>query len=100
MDLPNGTTTEGLFASLHWIGDLPAKVAVGARTHPLKTAATIAGVSFLGGAIFGSRVARAIFVAATPVLLNHLLDGPLGEDLSRYLRGAIRGRPGVRPASS
>ncbi len=81
-----------MFAALHRAGELPAQLENGIKAHPLTTAAIVAGVSFAGGAIFGSRVGRAIVIAATPAIVKRLLDGPLGDDITRYIRGAIRGR--------
>ena len=91
MKSSNGRTSE-VFAALHRAGELPAQLEGGMKAHPFQTAAVIAGVSFLGGALLGSRVARAVLVAATPALVKHLLDGPFGDDITRYVRGAIRGR--------
>lgn len=70
------------------------------KAHPLKTAAAIAGISFVGGTVLGSRVARAVLVAAAPTIVKRLLEGPLGDDLTRYLRSVLRGRtPDTHAAS-
>jgi hypothetical protein len=101
MKATNGTTSEStVFAALHRAGELPAQLETGMKGHPLKTAAVIAGVSFVGGAIFGSRLARTVLIAATPTIVRRLLDGPLGDDITRYLRGVLGGRsPEARPPS-
>ena len=60
------------------------------RARPLATAAAVAGVAFVAGAIAGSRFARAFVLTATPVVLSRLLDGPLGDDLAAYVKGVMR----------
>jgi hypothetical protein len=101
MKSSNGTTSESsVFAALRGASEIPGRIESGMKAHPLKTAAAVAGLSFVGGAVFGSRLARAVFVAAAPTIVKRLLDGPLGDDLTRYLRGAIRGRtPDAQAAS-
>jgi hypothetical protein len=93
MKTSNGTASESsVFAALHRASEIPEQIENGIKAHPMRTAAIVAGVAFAGGAIFGSRVARAVVIAATPTIVRRLLDGPLGDDITRYLRGAIRGR--------
>jgi hypothetical protein len=95
METTNGTTTDpGILSALHRLGELPGKLERELKARPYATVATVAGLSFLGGMIFGSRVARAVLVAATPVIATRLLDGPLGDDLSRYIRSALGVRRG------
>jgi hypothetical protein len=96
----NGTASKSsVFASLHRVRDLPAQLESGLKTHPFATAAAIAGVSFVGGVVLGSRLARAILVAVSPVIVHRLLDGPLGDDLIRSIRAAFRSRP-VQPQTT
>jgi hypothetical protein len=92
----NGATSRSAFSTaLHEVGELPARLETGLKTHPFVTTATIAGVAFLGGMALGSRVVRAVLVAAAPAIMRRLLDGPLGDDLERYICGAFR-----RPAAA
>jgi hypothetical protein len=86
----NGTVSGSLFAGLHRVSELPAQLESGLKAHPFATAITLAGFSFLGGMVLGSRVARAVLVAAAPAIVHRLLQGPLGDDLERYIRGAFR----------
>jgi hypothetical protein len=97
----NGTTSESSFsAAWHRMRDIPSQVESGLKTRPLATAAAIAGVSFVGGMVLGSRVARALLVAATPAIAHRLLAGPLGDDLVRYLRRVFRSESAASPAVS
>ena len=86
----NGTKLEESFSSA-WqrVRELPNQVETGLKTHPLTTAAALASVSFAGGMLFGSRVARAILIAATPVIVQRVLAGPLGDDLARVARRVL-----------
>jgi hypothetical protein len=85
----NGTADRsGFSAAFHRIGTLPRQLESDLRAHPFATAVTVAGVSFAVGTLLGSRVARAVLVAAIPALVQRLLNGPLGDDLLRYIRGA------------
>jgi len=100
MEAMNGTTIgSGVSAAFHRMAELPGKVESELKTHPLAAGLAIAGLSFVGGMIFGSRTARAIFVAATPVIATRLLDGPLGDDLTRYVRSVFRA-PGASQNAS
>jgi hypothetical protein len=97
----NGTTSEStLFEAWHRFRDLPGQVETGLKTHPWATAASIAGVSFVGGMVLGSRVARAILVAAAPAIVHRVLDGPLGDEVLRYIRGAFRSQSATSPIAS
>jgi hypothetical protein len=93
------SSVETIFASLGRVRDLPARLESGLKTYPFVTAAVIAGVSFVGGMVLGSRFARAILVAASPAIVHRLLDGPVGDDLVRSIRGALRSRP-VEPQTT
>jgi hypothetical protein len=94
METTNGTPTgAGVFAAFHRMAELPGKLEGELRLHPFAATAAIAGLAFIGGMIFGSRTARAMIVAATPVIATRLLDGPLGDDLTRYVRSAFSARP-------
>lgn len=96
MEATNGTTTgSSVSAAFHRMAELPGKVESEIKTHPFAAGLAICGLSFLGGMIFGSRTARAIVVAATPVIATRLLDGPLGDDLARYVRSAFRAPAGT-----
>jgi hypothetical protein len=95
----NGTKLEDSFsAAWQRVRDLPEQVESGFKTHPLTTAAAIAAASFAGGILFGSRVARAVLVAATPVIVQRVLAGPLGDDLARAARRVLDSP--IRSASS
>jgi hypothetical protein len=102
MEATNGATTKtsGFLAALHRVAELPGQFERELKARPFGAVAAVAGLSFLAGMIFGSRTARAMIVAATPVIVTRLLDGPLGEDLSRYARSALRSRPGTTQAAS
>lgn len=102
MDVTNGNMYEpSTFSGLRQLAELPSRLAFAVKAHPLAAVGTIAGVAFLLGTVFGSRTARAIVVAAAPQVTKRLLDGPLGEDLNRYLQGLLHlaSSAGQRPAS-
>ncbi|HEY2515847.1 MAG TPA: hypothetical protein VGI39_33485 [Polyangiaceae bacterium] len=72
--------------------DLPGKLEREMRSRPLVTSAVVAGVAFAAGTVIGSRFMRALVVATAPALMRRVLDGPLGERIDSYFRGAS-GRP-------
>ncbi len=84
----NGATSKSAFRRVR---GLSAELETGVKTHPFVTAAAIAGVSFVGGMLLGSRVARGVVVAVAPAIVYRLLEGPLGERLDRYVRIALGG---------
>ena len=70
--------------------ELPRKLEASLHERPFATTAAVAGVAFVVGTIAGSRLARALLVAATPAIVRRLIDGPLGDDLDAYVRRAFR----------
>jgi hypothetical protein len=78
--------------------DLPGRLEESIRSRPFATTTAIAGVAFVAGTIAGSRLARAVVVAAVPILVQRLLEGPLGDDLVGYVKKVVR-TPTPRSAS-
>jgi hypothetical protein len=74
----------------HKATDLPEQLEASMRSRPVMTVLAVAGVAFVAGTIAGSRVARALLVAAAPVIARRLIDGPLGDDLEGYVKSIFR----------
>jgi hypothetical protein len=79
---------------------LPKKLEASLHEHPLTTTAAVAGVAFLVGAVTGSRLGRALLLAATPAIVRRLVDGPMGDDLEAYVRKALGKSPTPGPTSA
>lgn len=100
----NGNSSQSSFAGAwhiwHQVQELPSRVESGLKTHPLTTVTVIAGVSFVGGMVLGSRVARVLLIATAPAIAQRLLAGPLGDRLERTIGVALRSSPATSPAAS
>jgi hypothetical protein len=78
--------------------DLPRKLEASLHARPLVTTAAVAGVAFLVGAVTGSRLGRALLLAAAPAIVRRVVDGPVGDDVEAYVRKAFGTT--ARPSSS
>ena len=97
----NGHTSPSSFAGAwHGVQKLPGRVETGLKTHPFTTVGVIAGVSFVGGMVLGSRVARAVLVAVAPAVAQRLLAGPVGDRLERIIGDALRSPSAMSPSAS
>jgi hypothetical protein len=69
--------------------ELPKKLEARLHEHPLATTAAVAGVAFIVGAVTGSRLGRALLLAAAPAIVRRLVDGPMGDDIEAYVRKVL-----------
>jgi hypothetical protein len=72
------------------LGQLPQRVRREVATHPGTVLASVAGVAFLGGAVLGSRLGRAILAAAIPAVIERVIATELGPRLLRLAATAWR----------
>ena len=80
--------------------ELPQSVQTQFKAHPAATVATIAGVSFVFGALAGSRLGRIAMAAAFPLVLKRVLEGEVGEEIARYVRGLVGANGGAHNANA
>lgn len=59
------------------------------RTRPEMTLATVGGVSFIAGALFGNRLGRAVMYAVLPYAIGRVVKGQLGPKLQEYIQELI-----------
>lgn len=84
-DLPRTTVRRFLEST----ADLSRKLEASLHARPLVTTAAVAGVAFLVGAVTGSRLGRALLLAAAPAIMHRVIDGPVGDDVEAYVRKAF-----------
>jgi hypothetical protein len=95
-DLPRGSVRRFLAST----AELPKKLEASLHARPLTTTAAVAGVAFLVGAVTGSRLGRAVLLAATPAIVRRLVDGPMGDDIEAYVRKVLGKSATSSPASA
>ncbi|HLK37351.1 MAG TPA: hypothetical protein VKU41_11405 [Polyangiaceae bacterium] len=57
--------------------------------HPTAVLAAVAGVSFVAGAVLGSRLGRAILVAVVPAGMSYAMRRGVGKDVREWLADAL-----------
>jgi hypothetical protein len=77
---------------------LPHRVKKEMSLRPEMLLATVGGVSFLAGAVLGSRLGRALLAAAIPIALERLVSSEVAPKLVKYAKemletGAERHEP-------
>jgi hypothetical protein len=65
---------------------LPRKVKREMTLRPEVLLATVGGVSFLAGAVLGSRLGRALLAAAIPIGLERLVSSEIAPKLMKYAK--------------
>ncbi len=68
---------------------LPRKVRRALTAQPEMMFALVGGTFFLAGAVFGSRLGRALLHAALPIAIERLLTGDVGPRLLAYAKDAL-----------
>ncbi|MGH7440072.1 MAG: hypothetical protein ACRENE_30650 [Polyangiaceae bacterium] len=57
--------------------------------HPATVLATVAGASFVAGAVIGSRLGRALLVALAPLGLSYAAKSGIGEDVRHWVADVL-----------
>jgi hypothetical protein len=57
--------------------------------HPAAVLATVAGASFVVGAVVGSRLGRALLVALAPVGLRYAMNSGLADGVREWVEDAV-----------
>jgi hypothetical protein len=73
--------------------EMPAVARRELKARPMATLVAVGGISFLLGAVCGSRLARAALYAAIPYVITRLIEGEFGERL-RQTGQELLGHPG------
>jgi hypothetical protein len=68
---------------------LPRKVKREMALRPEVLLATVGGVSFLAGAVLGSRLGRALLAAAIPIGLERLVSSEIAPKLMKYAKDIL-----------
>jgi hypothetical protein len=72
------------------VRSLPRTIAVQMRAHPPETVAAVGAVSFVLGAILGSRLGRLMLAVGIPLAIKSALEGEVARELGKYAQGLIR----------
>jgi len=93
-----GNGKRGAFQdALHVARQLPKRAQQGMREQPEATLAVVAGASFTLGVLLGSRVVRAVALAALPVIATQLIRGAPAERIQEYAARLVRNALGKEP---
>jgi hypothetical protein len=79
---------------------LPEGVQAKLKAHPAATVATIAGASFVFGALAGSRLGRIAIAAAIPLVLKRIIEGDVGQEIAQYAKGLVNAASGTHAADA